>query len=214
MDNEEHTLWNNNILVLLNKIGRKTMGYRWMHDQASQYNQKIHKNYKIVELVLAAMLDLLTGGELCGFIFNNGLNLNKSLIIGIACTQFILLLISHIISGISTVSEFEKNISQHDYASTKFGELNLSIQQKLALDIHVRGDDKEFLNHIIKSFSDLLVIAPKIDQWIQDEYIEKSADNDVFAPISTDTNSVSSDEVQIPLEEVSNYQIERWLKNF
>jgi hypothetical protein len=226
MDRETHVPWNNKIVMLLNKIGRKTMGYRWMHDQASQHNQSKHLQFKIVEVILAAMLDLLTGGELCGFIFNEGLNTNKTLIITITCIQFALLLVSHIITGIKITAEFDKVISQHDYAAKKFGEINLSIQQKLALEVEVRGDDKEFLNHMVKAFSDLLEIAPKIEQKIQDEYVEKASDNDVFAPISADvetghsafpTENVGSEhshEERIPIEKTSNYQIERWLRNF
>lgn len=219
MDKETHVLWNTKIVMLLNKIGRKTMGYRWMHDQASQYNQNKHLQFKIVEVILAAMLDLLTGGELCGFIFNEGLNTNKTLVITITCVQFVLLLVSHIVTGIKITAEFDKVISHHDYAAKKFGEINLNIQQKLALEVEVRGDDREFLNHMVKAFSDLLEIAPKIDQKIQDEYVEKASDDDVFSPISADVEvehdePTNSHEEKIPIEKTSNYQIERWLRNF
>jgi hypothetical protein len=214
MDAENNTQWNNNILKLLNKIGRKTMGYRWMHDQASQFNQNSHNTYKIVEIILAAVLDLITGGELCGFIFNNGLNQDKTLIITIACIQFVLLIVSHVIVGIKTASDFEKNVSRHDHAATKFGEINLSIQQKLALEIKYRGDDKEFLNHIIKTFTDLLVIAPKIDQKIQNEYVEKSEDNDIFSTPLINEDDLTDVKIQSEEEAEHNYQIDRWLRNF
>ena len=32
--------WNYKILLLLRKIGKKTMGYRWMHEQDTQYYNK------------------------------------------------------------------------------------------------------------------------------------------------------------------------------
>lgn len=204
----KYEYWNPKIISLLQRIGKNTTGYRWMHDKAAQYNHIMSIRYKISEVILMTLIELITGGELCALIFNNGLNTNKTIMIAITCVQLVLMTFHGIIVGIHTASDYDKNIIQHDHVATKFSELNLNIQNQLSLHVNDRSNDKEFLNTTIKTFTDLLLIAPKINRHIQNEYVTRYNDDDVFSPISYENNN---DEIQIELETSSNYQIDRWV---
>ena len=71
--------WNYKILLLLRKIGKKTMGYRWMHEQESKYYNKIHNRITIIEMLMIAFLGTITGGGFVNFIVNSDFSGNKIL---------------------------------------------------------------------------------------------------------------------------------------
>lgn len=229
-ESDDSKPWNYKFLIFLRKIGKKTMGYRWMHDQEAQYNEDTNSKYTITEIIILSFIGIISGGELLGLIFNSGLGDNKIALIVLTCVQLVVLFGYSVIKGIRETSEFDKNVFQHNYASSKFGEINLSIQNQLTLNIKDRDTDKDFLKNIIKSFNDLLYIVPKIRKSIKDKYIEGSEDNDMFNPLITDENGnikivihdgttnlndskTKSDDVNT-LDSKNKYQIDRWLQHF
>ena len=181
--------WNYKILLLLIKIGKKTMGFRWMHDQESLSNEKSDTKYSIIELILLALLGSITSGEFIGLVSESGLHNNKVAMVVITSMEIILILVYSIIKGIREKSDFDKNKFQHNYAATKFGEINLNIQNQLSLSIRDRDQDKDFLKNIIKTFNDLMLTVPKISAKVKATYIESTKENDIYNPIIIDSSN-------------------------
>ena len=217
--------WNYKIILFLKKMGAKTMAYRWMHDYEAQKYEKISDIYKILEIIILALLGMVTGGEMVGLIFGTGLNKNRIALIVITSVQMVILLIYSIVKGIHDASHFERKMQLHNHSSYKFGEINLSIQNQLSLNLSERDPDKIFLKNIIKNFNDLMFVSEKISTKAKKKYLKNIEDDDVFQPFIEDDEG----RLQIvihnkkDIEEGKNnsdndlkkdYEINRWLRHF
>src|SRR5438445_11130919 len=60
--------WNYKILLLLKKIGTKTMGYRWMHEREAEYYENINTKFGIYEMSIMTILGIITGTEFINFV--------------------------------------------------------------------------------------------------------------------------------------------------
>jgi hypothetical protein len=101
----------------------------------------------------------------------------------------------------------------------------------LSINIDDREKDRDFLKNTIKSFNDLLYLAPKIRIETKSEYIENSEENDVFNPITDnhgniqiviqhdehkpdqDKNNTQNQQVAKKVDLQSKYQFDRWLNH-
>lgn len=215
--------WNYKILLLLRKIGKKTMGYRWMHEQESQYYNMMDIRYGIYEMLLLAFLGTVAGAGFINFIVNSGLNDNKIIYIVITTVQLTTVFLAAIVKGYRKVNQYQKNKSDHFFAALKNAELNLNIQYQLSLNINVRDDDKVFLKGVIKNFNDILFLSPSIREITKKKYLEESNDNDMFNPIITNNDgnlqiiineSAKTYNNDISPDSKMKYQIDRWLQHF
>jgi hypothetical protein len=222
--------WNYRIILLLQKIGKKAMGYRWMHDQEVQNNEGEESKYLTIEVVLTAVNDMITGSSLISLIYGINANANITVLIGLTIASLTVELVYAVIKGIRETSCFAEYATKHNYAETRFSEINLEIQNQLSLNIKDRDTDKDFLKNIIKKFNDLILIVPKITQDVRNKYIEASEDNDVYntmlvgdygnIQIVVDKNkkdeNEADEETTEPSKNISKsqYEINRWLQNF
>lgn len=219
--------WNYKILLLLRKIGKKTMGYRWMHEQESQYNEDMETKLTIYEIVILSLLGIVTCGEFVGFIIDLGLDNNRIIYIVLTSFQLLFLCVSGIIKGYKEANKFSTNQTDHNYAASKFGEINLNIQNQLSLNLSDRDRDKDFLKNIIKNFNDIMFLAPKIREEVKKKYLEEADENNIFNPITEDINTLQVVVIKDELEDEkkndklideinlkSKYQIDRWLQHF
>lgn len=210
--------WNFKILLLLRKIGKKTMCYRWMHEQEAIYNESMDNKLHVAEMLTLAIIGTLTGSSFVTFLTttdNNGI-----LYIVLSVAQLITLFISAVIKGYRSVEKFENRVTQHIQAASRIREINLDIQYQLSLNIKDRDVDKNFLKTTIKNFNDILLLAPSIRQATKNKYLEESKENDMFNPIITDADGelkimINDDNVSDPpIDSQSTFQIDRWMRNF
>lgn len=207
--NDNDGPWNYKIILLLKKIGNKTMGYRWMHEQEAIKNSILATKYNVIEMLTLVILGVLNGGEFISFIFYYGLQCNHTLYIIIGIVQIITLIISTFIKGYIQINNFAQNTLNHQYVASKIAEINLSIQYQLSLNVNDRDNDIIFLRNTIKNFNDIMYLAPPISKQIKNIYIEGSKENEMFNLFSeenVETNKTTNNTLK--------YQIDRWLRNF
>lgn len=217
-----NTPWNYKILLLLRKIGKKTMGYRWMHEQDTKYYTKLNDRYNIYERLILAFIATITGAGFVSFLSGANLQNNKTIYIVISIIQLVAIFFAAIIKEYRYVNNYEEYKNDHSMAAVKNAEINLDIQYQLSLNVQERDADKYFLSNIIKRFNDVLYQAPKIREETKKKYLEESEDNDMFNPIITDDNGIlqivvhDKDEMKDKQNTDSKmkYQIDRWLQNF
>lgn len=220
--------WNRRTMMLLKKIGEKALGYRWMHYEEFKYNETMFTRYNNIEMILMAISSGFAGALL--FVQSLGVT-----------DQVVLIVLTAIIMGTSLLSvitkivkdnnDYPKLIFDHKYNSTKYGEINLTIQNQLALNIADRESDKEFVQNIIKNYNVLLFEAPSIRGKIMREYTEKTKDSKISKPVDVETieivveNNDDNNYVTTPMmsghridgtQSTSRYgyEIDRWLSNF
>lgn len=217
--------WNYKIILFLKKLGTKTMAYRWMHDYEAQRNEGLSDIYKIIEIVILSLLGVLTGGEMIGLIFSTGLHKNKIALIVITSVQILILLVYSIVKGVHEASHFERKMQLHNHSSYKFGEINLSIQNQLSLNLSERDPDKIFLKNIIKNFNDLMFVSEKISKKAKKKYLKNIEDDDVFQPfieddegrlqiVIHDKKDIEQVQHNVDHDFKKDYEINRWLRHF
>lgn len=214
--------WNYRMLSLLKKIGEKSMGYRWMHDQEVLFYENLNSIYSKIELILLAILGTITSSLFIGLLSNIGLEKNHFVMIIITSLELLLLLCYSIVKGFHN-PEYSKHIFNHNNVGAKFNTINLDIQEQLSLEIQDREVDKIFLKRIIKLYNELMEISPKIRKQTMNKYIVATKNFDIYKPLIADgfeiidienNNLNNKEQGGMNLDEKNNYQIERWLKHF
>jgi hypothetical protein len=219
---ENNSLWNDKIVFVLKKLGRKTMGYRWMHEKEAVYYDEMNTRYNIYETFLLALLGTITGAGLINFVIGAGIDNSKIVYIVLTIVQLVGITISVFIKEYRSISQYERSKNDHSYAAIKHGELNLNIQYQLALKLVDREPGNIFLRNSIKSFSDILYLSPPIRECTKKKCLEEYWDSDMFNPIieeNDDLQLVVVDDRNNPRSIVTqdpsmDYQITRWLQHF
>lgn len=216
--------WNYKIILLLQKIGKKTMGYRWMHEQDTKYYEKMNTKFNIYERLILAFMGTITGAGFVNFIVDAGLSANRVIYIVITILQIITVFFAAIIKEYRHVNNYDKHKDDHSSAALKNAEINLDIQYQLALNIKDREEDRHFLSDTIKKFNDVLYLAPAIREETKKKYLAESEDNDMFNTIMSNQDGAievvvhNNDKINDKRNNVDeakvNYQIDRWLKHF
>lgn len=214
--------WNYKIVLLLQKIGKKTMGYRWMHDQESKNNNDQDGRYMIADIVLKLINGLLTGSSMASLVSNPDIADNIIVLYILTALALIIELASGVITAIRESNNFADTAIKHNYAATKFSEINLDIQNQLSLNLKDRDTDKDFLKNIIKKYNDLIMIVPQISEEVKNTYIASSDENDIYNPIIVgDYNNIQIIDKKEEIETndtdrkvKSDYEINRWLQHF
>lgn len=224
-NSENKKPWNNRIKLLLKKLGEKSMGYRWMHDQENEYYLKLDKNINNFLIILSAIVTALNSTALASLFASED---DFAIIFWLTLINLILSLILTIIIGIKDKSEYGTIAKNHRETSYKFTQIYHSIQEQLSLDVEDREVDKEFLGKKIKEYDYLMQSKPNIRKKIADKYISETKNTNIYKPIITtefenididvdnaDTviNMKSTPENDIKQKKI-NYEISRWLKNF
>jgi len=212
--------WNYKIMLLLQKIGKKTMGYRWMHDQESKIISALEKKYMIADVILKVITGLLTGSTIGTLVTGSD---NTTVLYIFTAISLAFQLATGVITAIRETNDYSSIASQHIAAASKFGEINMEIQNQFALDIDDRESDKEFLSTTIKKFNDLNGSIPPISESIKKKFIASDEDNEIYNPIIVgDYNNIqiidkknnNKEDDDIEKGSKSKYEIDRWLSRF
>jgi len=210
--------WNYRMLLLLQKIGKKTMGFRWMHDQESKINNTVNKKYMIADIVLKVITGLLTGSTIGTLVTGSNNSIVLYIFTGISLA---FQLVAGIITAIRESNDYGNVATQHNSAAAKFGEINLEIQYQLSLDIEDREQDKDFLRNTVDKFNNLKGSIPPISETVKKKFIASDEDNEIYNPIIIgDYDHIQLDKknehrkIDEETGSKTKYEIDRWLSRF
>ncbi|MBA42882.1 MAG: hypothetical protein CMF62_02595 [Magnetococcales bacterium] len=219
-----NTPWNYRIKILLKKIGEKSMGYRWMHEQESIYYKRIDYWVGVMQIVITAILTLLSSGTLILLLTETNSNNNLTSKLTLTLIELFLTLLLNIINGVQNHSDYKGVSKKHLQSSFNFIRIYHTIQEQLTLPVLQRENDHEFLQEKIKEYDDLVLEAPEIQKKIRDEYLTATKDHSIFKPsILGDIENIEIDdniERQNTDSEYQNelnqykFQIDRFIHNF
>jgi hypothetical protein len=211
--------WNQKTEYLLQRIGEKSMGYRWMHEQEHLYHTGYNDKLQLYLIVLTGILGTLSSGSIIG-LFSDSSSKNN-ILLALTITQLIMSFIMGVVLGIKEQGDYKMTAMQHKQISSKFAVLYHSIQRQFSLDPRNREDDKTFLNDKIREFDDL-VASPnvirnetmtKYNNTIADKNISKVDDIETFDTLRYDrahTSATMSNKNDARV----NFEVERWIHNF
>lgn len=193
-----------------------------MHDQEFKIKNAVNRKYMIADIVFKVITGILTGSTIASLVSNSNYTSDMTFIYIFTGISLVFQLVSGVLTGIRETSDFNGIALQHSSASSKFGEINLNIQEQLALNIDDRDPDKEFLNTTIKSFNDIYGSVPPIGEKTKQKYIASDEDNEIYNPIIVgDYNNLQlvdkkndSKKDDDDTGAKAKYEIDRWLSRF
>lgn len=214
---DDNKPWNYKILLLLRKIGKKTMGYRWMHEQEANYYNDLETKFETGKIIIIILLSLVNGTSLYNTFAGTYLEYNLIFHATISIINLVGLAALAFSIKYPDAKKYTDLKHNHFNASLRNAELNLTIQSQLALNLEDRESDKMFLQSIIRLFKDILYLSPSIRETTKKKYIAESEENEIFNPLFG-----TGDDLQIIIQnDLSNgndsgmkYQIDRWLQHF
>lgn len=234
-DIPEEQPWNKRMRLLLKKIGERSMGYRWMHNQEVRYNNRRNYAYTLVNKLLLTIIGTLNAVEFMAFLSDSGAVNNPEIMISVVAIQLLLVLGSGIIVVIKESGNYELESVNHSKTVSKYNSINLDIQKQFSLPVHQRKNDVDFLDDIVKTYNDTMDNSPQIRQDTMDNYVKMTQDKGIYQPLSVggvetiDINNDSVINVTFHQDETVkntpkqlsnktnneyNYEMERWLKHF
>lgn len=223
--NNNYKLDNDYIFELfLKKIAEKALGYKWMHNQDRYMNSNINYVFRIIEIIILALLGTVTCSEI---ILLNLIIGNKDIFnYVILCIQIVLIFFNLIIRGIREFTDFNSLSENHRQYAIKFGLINNLIQEKFISNSKNKEDKECFLKDITKSYNDLLEGAPSIRKKTLNKYIKFSEDNEINKQIiiggydkieiiinnDSDKSNLKISSKQENHNDKYKFEMERWLK--
>ena len=212
--------WNHRIKLLLKKIGEKSMGYRWMHDQEAKYFLKIGYWFGVGQIILSSFLSIMSSGTLIGMASDMDPDDGDEILVIATvcelCTSFILL----VLIGIKEQSDFKGKANQHQRTAHMFAKIYRSIQEQMTLDIEERENDRIFLREKIQQYDLLMDGALEVRSGTMEKYITATENHDIYKPaLIGDVDGIEIDmdderQNKDSPDEHGKYEIERWLQNF
>lgn len=220
--------WNYTVKLLLKKIGEKSMGFKWMHNQDRIRYERIYMILKRVEVILLALIVILTSSGFVYFLSVIGLEGNNIIVIIISAVQLLILSGASIVKTMREIGGYDKLIFDHKYSSSRFNQISLQIQTQLALDLKDRMNDVFFIKHIVDTYNKLVEISPIISSSTMTEYIDAVKDKDIHKPLllgkiddqleividGPENHDQAKNTENDQLYDNNKYQMDRWLQNF
>lgn len=209
--------------LFLKKIAEKSLGYKWMHDQDRYYYENMNYFFQIIDIIITAILAILTCGELSliGFIAGDPAEYYYY-VLGI---QLFFMFCNLVIRGIREFTQYHVAAESHRSYAIKFSLINNKIQKKFTQNISEMDNGKNFVNDIAKSFNELLDTAPPIRKKIINKYIKEVDNQDSLGKqpiiggydkieIIIDTNNLKTNikPTNSSKENEYNYEMRRWLQ--
>tara|TARA_Y100000780_G_C13688247_1_gene418491 strand:- start:1067 stop:1912 length:846 start_codon:yes stop_codon:yes gene_type:complete len=219
--------WNYNIKFFLKKIGEKSMGYRWMLEQEAVYYKKVDTFIKISQIVLTAILTILSSGTLILLLVDTGNNESLTAKLIVTLIELFITLILNIINGINQQGNFKSKSKKFLQVSYNFIRIYHTIQQQLIKPIEQRENDHKFVQKKVDEYDNLLIDTLEIRQSIRDAYLIATKDRNIFKPLivgdieNIDIENIDTDSEIIDknTDEKNNnnkykFEIQRFINNF
>ena len=167
-------------MIQLKKIGEKSTGYRWMHDQEKIYYTQRNNIFLKLEVVMIAMIGTLTSGEFIMFVSKSVNTIDSGAIV--SGIQLLIFMIFCIIKGLYEIGDFVNKIENHRVASSKFNNIFIDIDNQLRIPINKRETDYDFLSYKTKEYNSIMESSPMIRQSVIDQYILATEREDIYKP--------------------------------
>lgn len=175
--------WNRIVMTQLKKIGEKSIGYKWMHEQEILHNDKWNSIYSILEIILLAIIGTIQSGEFIGFVGNFGLGNYYGAVVSINAVQLGLVFIYAVVKGLKDFGNYDKLVFEHRLAKLKFSEIYSDIEKQFSRPISRRCDGDTFLEAKSKEFNDLMFNVPTISKDIVNQYMKATENEDIYKPL-------------------------------
>lgn len=232
--------WNMRVMVQLKKIGEKSIGYKWMHEQEIISNEKWKNIYSILEIVILAIITTVTGGEFIGLVSKSGIQDSFGALVAISAVQLGLSFCYALIKGLKDYGNYDSLIIMHRIAKLKFNEIYYDVEKQFSKPIEKRCDGDTFLEAKTKEFNDLMFNSPLIDKSTMKKYVKATANEDIYKPVlvgqfdrieividqndnkigikTKDDNMNTAKQVTTKEDDIADekikFQFDRWLNNF
>lgn len=192
--------WNYRIMLQLKKIGEKSMGYKWMHNEDMMYYTLKFRCLTLIEVILLSLIGTLSGIEIFSLFTTN----NKLISILSTCIHTLLVIIYGLIKAIKESSDYPSRIYNHRWSSVKFGQISSEIQNQFCLPINKRDSDTGFLQYKTTDYNDNLLSAPVIRSCTRNKYINGTKNINISQPLSLG----SMEKIEIVIDKGENNDID------
>jgi len=161
--------WNYRIMLQLQQIGEKALGYRWMHNEEMIYYTNERRKFMILDLLIAGVIGALISGD---FIAMFSKDQNFTLFFVLTLIQAIMFALSLIIKGYREGMDFSIRISDHREISSRLSEIASSIKIQFSIPISERDNDKNFMEYRTTQFDEAIGTAPVIRPCTTNRYLD------------------------------------------
>ena len=175
--------WNYQIMRQLKKIGEKSFGYKWMHNEEIIYYTDVLKYLTMAEIILT----VIHGANIFGSIVTIFSTTNKPLIAAFTTAQAILFIIITILKTWKESAEYVNRIDSHRTAFIKFGQISTKIQNQFCIAVGKRDNDSNFLDYTTEGFASVVSSAPNIRVATLRRLLESTRDSNVSKPLSLES---------------------------
>ena len=170
--------WNYRIMLQLKQIGERSQGYKWMHNEESEYMTKFLQRLTLAEIIFTTLHGASLASEFVA-IFNN---MGTLILVIFTCLQAALYVVSTVLKTYKEGSDFSSKIAAHHNTSIRFSSLAIQIQNQFCLPVAKRSDDESFLEYKSNEFNDILLGAPCVREKIRNAYLESVKNIDIAKP--------------------------------
>jgi len=195
--NKGTSTWNYQTMLLLKKIGEKSIGYKWMHEKDYEHYDNKDGFYQRIEIILLAIIDVLASGGFVAFVSATDINNNRVAAIVILAIGLLLAIFLSIAKGLREKGEYPQKMFNNKWSALKFSEMYYSIQGQFTVPETKRVDGSQFLHEITKQFNDLMFTSQSIRKETVDAYLEATENSDIYKPILVG----NMDQIEIVIED-------------
>jgi hypothetical protein len=199
---EKNSNWNEAIENSVKFIGESSQAYKMMHLLSAQKYSRLYSVIMYITLFLAP----LTGTLATVSIFHSSS-------IPFNITIAILGYLTGILTAIIKFGKFHEKSTSHKLATNKYTSLESNVRRQLQLYRNDRVPSNEYFEWLSKSFDDLFLSSPFIDDYIYKKYYKLSVEKglvfpnryDNFITVEKNFNEPQiQEEIQIISEETSD----------
>jgi hypothetical protein len=171
--------WTISMVKMLNEDYKKCVIFSWIHQKQSSKYEKLESNFRVAEVILLAIIGLLTSSVFLTFI--SSIN-SDQLTMAITGVEIICIMILSIIKGSRESKDFLKKIEEHKKISDKYEDVSYDIKQQLALNMKDRINGKEFIDVVKKKIKEIKESSPRISEHATEIFKKAIKDNDITLP--------------------------------
>lgn len=172
--------WNYRIMLQLKQIGERSQGYKWMHNEESDYMTNYLQRLTLFEIIFTT----LHGASLASSLVALFSDMGVLVLVIFTCLQTAFYVISTVLKTYKEASDFSSRIMSHHNTCIRFSSLAVQIQNQFCLPVSKRVDDESFLEYKSNEFNDILLGAPSIRETTKTAYLESVKNIDIAKPLS------------------------------
>jgi len=167
---EEPRNWNNRIKYLLQGIGYKSMGYRWLHSNEADFYEKRERYLAYFEMVVSVIIATMSSATILALLIDTGLKENINAQIALYGIEVALSIIVGVIAGYRQIADDTHRVVDHQHAADHFAEIYHEIQEQFSYKPEHRDEATGFLKYKRREYDNTVLNAPQIRKKAETEY--------------------------------------------